>query len=65
MLKTTKDYPLGSKVKVTPSRYGWDHDEGEYYVVGYIAPTDLKLAKHPDDSWALIVHLQRIEGSGY
>lgn len=41
----------------------WGHDgyEGRWYVVGKLAPLDLKLARHPaDDDYAVICHASRI-----
>lgn len=63
--KELSDYRIGDKVNIKPSRHGWDTDQGPAYVVGLLAPADLKLARHPGDSWQVIVHLSRIEGSGW
>lgn len=66
-----KRYPLKSKVTVLSrymgsGHYAPDEWQGDWYVVGYSgAPAhgynDLRIAKHPDDDYAGIVHLQRIK----
>jgi hypothetical protein len=65
--------PLGTLVKVTPSRY--DRDDrfsvGRWYVVGilpegpcgggrYWAGLDYKLARHPQDDWEVLIHHSRV-----
>ena len=64
-MKKLSDYPIGTSVTVMPSRYGNHCLSGTMFVVGHIAPSDLKLARRPGDNWEVISHLQTIEGSGW
>lgn len=56
---------VGQQVRVLRPYTGagtWGHDgnEGVWYVVGKLAPLDLKLARHPGDDYEILCHASRI-----
>jgi hypothetical protein len=58
---------VGTRVRVLrpyagSGRFGFDEHEGEWFVVGELPPGDLELARHPEDSWDVIVHASRVAG---
>lgn len=69
MKNTAAEFEIGQKITIGRAyRMGGlriaDGWEGEWYVVGRCGKFDLMIAKHPEDDYAGIVHVNRTLESG-
>jgi hypothetical protein len=70
IMKTTKEFPVGSKVTVGKAyrmggAYVADGWEGVWFVVGHCGLYDVQIARHPADDYEGIVHLSRVIEAGH